>query len=501
MEPRRRSRCPLLTRPVQAILGIAAFATVGCGASPTTPNPTTTVRVVGPSSLTPGLTAQLQVEMNDGSLVTSGLSWKSQSPAVASVSQTGFLTAIGIGTTIITATAPGLSGQIPVAVQPAPTGTATITSCATISTPGQYTVTGDLSGLNNCITVSGAGSVRLDCAGHKVPGITVLNAVAITVTNCSVITNPIQVSASTSVTVSSSTVTVNLMGMGAGISFTGGGSNVAKGNTLSGGYDGGKANVGTDDGIVLIDEMNDDIENNTISSFFDQGVEAVGILAGTTIANNTLSNIGSSAVGSYYCTSWTNNVIRGNQVSNSATLTLAGYNLGRCGALIPPPAFSGNQFIGNVFRDPSPGTLGGPFGPTTVSGPSMFVQMSGTVTGNVLQGNDFGSNAGPNLIPLSGFIDGGGNICAPLDPSVSNFVCTGSGFQSRRRSLLWSGPVRPSAETKTPTGARMSRARSSGRSDPGRPLAACEPCPAAAFTADAVESEYGKQRPSRGLER
>jgi hypothetical protein len=56
----------------------------------------------------------------------------------------------------------------------------------------------------------------------------------------------------------------------------------------------------------------------------------------------------------------------------------------------------------------------------------MSVNGPATVTGNLLQGNDFGANDGPDLNPLSGFIDGGGNICGPLNPALSNFVCTGS---------------------------------------------------------------------------
>jgi hypothetical protein len=59
------------------------------------------------------------------------------------------------------------------------------------------------------------------------------------------------------------------------------------------------------------------------------------------------------------------------------------------------------------------------------------VDMSGTVSGNLVQGNDFGPNNGPYLIPLSGFIDGGGNVCGPFNPAVSNFPCTGSTSVSR----------------------------------------------------------------------
>jgi hypothetical protein len=134
----------------------------------------------------------------------------------------------------------------------------------------------------------------------------------------------------------------------------------------------------------------------------------------------------------------------GNQVSTTPLLLLVVYEAAatECGATITPSVFSGNQFTGNVFRNPSPGILTGPQ-------PRMSVNMPGSfVGGNLIQNNDFGTSDGPLLVPLTGFIDGGGNICGPLNPAVSNFICTGGGpeahlstaFGTPDHAWLWAPP-------------------------------------------------------------
>lgn len=101
-----------------------------------------------------------------------------------------------------------------------------------------------------------------------------------------------------------------------------------------------------------------------------------------------------------------------------------------CDGWTTPPVFSGNQFIGNVFRSPVGLII-----------PRMTVEINGTVSNNLLENNDFGSSDGPFLMPLSGFADGGGNICGPLSPALSNFVCTGgSRVVSGARPALWAPP-------------------------------------------------------------
>jgi hypothetical protein len=91
----------------------------------------------------------------------------------------------------------------------------------------------------------------------------------------------------------------------------------------------------------------------------------------------------------------------------------------KCGSTEPPAAFTGNQFIGNVFSSPNLGVGQSP------EMARMFVSLP-VAAGNLLQNNDFGTADGPYLSPLSGFMDGGGNICGPLNPALSNFVCGGA---------------------------------------------------------------------------
>jgi hypothetical protein len=136
------------------------------------------------------------------------------------------------------------------------------------------------------------------------------------------------------------------------------------------------------------------------------------------VADNAISNAGRAGIASYFCTSWTNNVIRANRVSGAPTLVTLSAAIGTlCGTTRPPIVLSANQFIGNVFRNGI--SIGLPVA-------RMFVNMAGeTVTGNLLQNNDFGQDDGPFLSPLSGFIDGGGNICGPVVPGLTNFVCSG----------------------------------------------------------------------------
>jgi hypothetical protein len=160
------------------------------------------------------------------------------------------------------------------------------------------------------------------------------------------------------------------------------------------------------------------------------GVEGVAAVGNTLIADNTFTGLGTTGVGSLYCTSWTNNVIRHNAVTETPTLALFGYQTGvLCGPTQLPGTLVNNQFVDNLFSNPAQGGFRGPF-----AMPRMSVNGPATVTGNLLQGNDFGPNDGPNLNPLSGFIDGGGNICGPLNPALSNFVCTGSAVSLGGRS-------------------------------------------------------------------
>lgn len=117
---------------------VCAISTVdtskqGCSAVTVTAVPVATVSV-SPASipLVPGETSQFSATTRDaGGATLSGraVAWSSSNAAVATVSQTGLVTAVGAGTTTISATSEGRSG------------TATVTVTTTAATVTQVTVT------------------------------------------------------------------------------------------------------------------------------------------------------------------------------------------------------------------------------------------------------------------------------------------------------------------------------------------------------------------------
>jgi hypothetical protein len=425
----------------------AAFVSAACGIP--TP-PTDYVSITGATTLTAvGQTEQLTAKNASGTVVSGSVTWKSANAAVVTISAAGLVTATGLGATIINATYQSATTIQPIAV--GPQGVTPIAACGTQSAPGSYVVATDLFPVGptaSCLTFNGASSLQLDCQGHSISSL-VLNGISGgTVTNCSAqsvtgngVSNltitrsalgTLAFTGATSCFVTNSTFSPSVgTKTDAGVFLTAGRNNQILNNAIAGGYDGSAAMVGIDDGIVLENETGDLIQGNTITNFWDTAVEGVGGVANTTIANNTMTNLGMTGIGTYWCTNWSNNVIRGNAVSRSPALLWAVYLTGGpCGSP-PVPGFVGNQFLGNSFSAPASGYQSA----VVVASPRMFVFLgSGApVSSNVLQGNDFGSNDGPEFTPLSGFIDGGGNICGPLNPAISNFVCTGGGSVGFRR--------------------------------------------------------------------
>jgi len=447
---------------------VAAIGLAECSARQVTapspspaPAPTPMLTLIGTSVLSVGLTSQLVATYSTGlpgTAVTSPVSWQSMAPSVATVTAAGLVTATAVGTATVTATSAGATGSVTIEVEAAGTGTIVLTTCAPISS-GSYTLSGDLPPTGGaCLQISNVSSVQLDCRGHMASALRISNASAVTISNCSVptsvtvttattvmVTNssfaglaaanvvsltatnsvfsapvyPVQVTNGTSVVLSHDTVTS--AGGGAGVILRGGSNNQVTSTSIAGGYDGSNAPVGTDDGILLVDEVGDVIQDNTISNFYDMGIEGVGVVQNVTLANNTFSNMGVAGLGSYWCTSWSGDSLRGNTVSMAQALVFVAYEVGsNCGSTTPPAIFMGNQFIANVFRNPAPG-----WGGSLLPFARLTIVMPGQVSGNVLQGNDFGTADGPNLSPLAGFTDGGGNICGPLNPGISNFPCAG----------------------------------------------------------------------------
>ena len=430
----------------------------------------------------PGQTTQLSVTDSAGAPVTSGVTWQTTSLGVASVSPSGLVTANTPGNTSIEARTSNATGTLLMYVTVPGIASAApkvLSSCQFI-TAGNYVLNADLPvpGSGACLSGAGTVSLQVDCQGHALPGLSLANVGAASFSNCaltrsstlanvsgvtiakSTFSAPLTVTNSSNVTISDSsfatsafyvvqmisttgtqllrdTITDTAASASAAVLFQNGSNNQTVQCTITGTYNGASLYNGTDDGILDINEVGDTFQGNTIRNFFDTAVEGVDLVANWTVADNSFSNIGVASISSYWCTNWTGTVFRNNDVSNTPMLLYTDYatGLGQCGASSIAGGFSNNQIVGNHFHNPLPNALSeirsveAPNGGRTqVTGPipRLIVAMRGLVTNNLVQGNDFGTSDGPFLSPLTGFSDGGGNICGPLNPKVSNFACTGA---------------------------------------------------------------------------
>jgi Right handed beta helix region/Bacterial Ig-like domain (group 2) len=451
-----------LIRALAATAAGLALSSLACGGSSTqTPtSPTTSgtrfLSISGATTLNPGATSQLSATVTvgtaSGSTTTTAASvtWQTRDAGVATVTAGGLLTGVSVGQTLVSASADGLFAQAAVTVKVTTTGApgTVITGCGAILTPGAYVLEQDLGVTSPCVSFSNTSNIQLNCQGHTVFGLALTNVSGATVQECTV-TDKVTMTNVTSITLSRSTIgsvvvsnssavviadntlgsvlassssgvqvlrdTIAASSATYAVFLSGGMNNLVLQSTLTGGWT-GIGHTGADDGVAIVNETGDTVQGNTINSFFDTAIEGVDSVSNTTIADNTGSNLGFFGIGSFWCTSWTNNIIRGNHFSNAKSFGFFTYDRSgsKCGVTVPQPGFSGNQFIGNVFRDS-----------TVTKSPMLEVYMSGSVSGNLIQGNDFGPNDGPQLVPLSGFVDGGGNVCAPMNPAISNFPCTG----------------------------------------------------------------------------
>jgi hypothetical protein len=494
MRPGARSTARTPWLAIAAIAGWTVVTLATC-ASPTSPLPPNSPAVSEQLTITgttlftaPGQTSQLAVTDAAGTKLTSGLTWLSGTSTVASVSQAGLVTAVALGTTSITVKTSNAIGAASVFVVGPTAAPKTLSACGSVAGGGSYVLTTDLvlpaNSTGVCVQLGTVGSVQIDCRGHVIQSLRVQNTNTATIANC-VVTGSISVSYSNNVTLTNVTAnagvqvnnstavtiancTINAAPSGDpnvnatfdtglriqgnmintlvtpiyGVYLASGSGNQVIQNTITGDYDGGTTLNGPDDGVLMITETGDTIEGNTIRNFFDTAVEGVNFLANATIADNTISNIGTAAVSSYWCTNWTGNVVRNNSVTQTTMLLYVNYSIGsfQCGLAGTQNAFTGNQIIGNHFRTPITGTQGfvpapGATGRLATSGPiaRIIIVLPAPVANNLIQGNDFGTSDGPFLLPFNGFTDGGGNLCGPLNPNVSNFPCAGVGSTSAYR--------------------------------------------------------------------
>ncbi|HUD10397.1 MAG TPA: hypothetical protein VMR28_01860 [Candidatus Saccharimonadales bacterium] len=188
--------------------------------------------------------------------------------------------------------------------------------------------------------------------------------------------------------------------------------------------------TGVDDGIILgngVDgaatdpytpETNDTVVNNNIHEVFDCGIEGVGTVNDTVINHNTISYAGNNGICSYYFSSWMNDTISYNTVTQGGT---SGVN-----------TFPGNNFFDFVSSNfPSTGQVdfennklvGNKYIPlSTNDGYGIYIDLGGTqynssnsnFTNDLFENNNLTHTATmytPEIIPSSMVVDGGRNIC------------------------------------------------------------------------------------------
>ena len=382
----------------------AALALGACGSrSPAAPSGAPNIVISGPPSLDVGRTVQYTATTDAGQDVTQQSDWTTSDRRVATTTHSGLVTGIAAGPITLTASYKGTAQTLTVTVTPAIVRSPSITACGTITTPGTYVLEADVAQPNAagpCLIIA-ASRVRVDGQGHSVTTVSIVGVSDVVLINCNVARHFILVRDANNVRLDHN--------VAAGIELANGRDNEVTHADIDGGYDGSGNTVGSDDGILLIDQTNVRIEGNTIRNVWDAGIEGVDVVAFTTIANNTIVNAGASGIASYWCTSWTGNVISGNSSTQSSNFMYVSYRTStqKCAVPSTPGLFQNNRVIGNVLRDRVAGGTDEALYFTLGNLPS------DAVSGNVIQNNDFGAAAGPYLNPPAGFVNGGGNICRP----------------------------------------------------------------------------------------
>ncbi len=393
---------------------------------------------------------------------------------------TGTRCAIASGSLMLLATAgcANSTGAAPTTpTSSASTGPTAITSCIDVTSPGKYVLAIDLP---TCDLVIRAANVDVDCNRRQLSSLKFQGANT-NATGCILTPRPgqgvafdvdgatggslknsdinggyldwyqasqfvfdgnrisgdcsLSVASSNHVSVTNNTITATAKSTTGGaraalIELASGSSNLVANNALDGGYHGSdKAGqgaddpLGTDDGIVVMNESGDIIQGNTINNVFDAAIEGAQSVSGTQIINNSTTNALIAGISSYHCTRWEGNTVSGNTVSQSLYLIyfLNDNNYLTC---ISASAFSNNQFANNVLRSPQTPLPGSKSFGMLVNFVSVQAPIAPSdVTANLIQANNFGSTL-VSVFPTSGFTNGGGNVCG----SGGNMICAGTGF-------------------------------------------------------------------------
>jgi len=344
-----------------------------------------------------------------------------------------------------------------------------IDSCRTISTAGEYSLSGDLTNTKSepCIKIQNVSNVTLDCQNYTITGknenynIYVKASSNFKLNNCKLISSESLPSASTQhvlriedskqgeiinstiggnytyTTISgssfvtarnntfntqlsvykSSNVTLkdnnfnNFSGGAANIILQDGNNNSLISNTLDGKSDGIFENkIGTDDVVVLDNEDNDLIQGNTLKNTYECAIEFNSI-AGVKIIGNKVNNTGLSFLCGWHYVSAKGVTVKDNMVNNSPSL----FWFFRERALRPNEQyvyFQDNIFENNKLTNPKTGT-GFSFAAMIDFNRSIVPPQNYIIGNNILRNNDFTKLVGSlRLAPANIVTDGGENICS-----------------------------------------------------------------------------------------
>lgn len=362
-----------------------------------------------------------------------------------------------------------------------------ITACAILTKPGNYIVSADIYGEGasenqGCITIKDTSNVFLDCAGHSIKGAPALlleDVNNFSVKNCK-LSQPDEVMGQIYTMIvksaSAGTFSDNFFGpsysqltdaknvilernkfnsflqfsysrdnsvrnntftlpkwnglTSAVLSFQYGGGNVVSGNNIDGMAKGVfEDKIGADDAITIFDESGDKVENNVLRNNWDCGIETFGVVTNSVFRANKIYNSGVCGIGAWYNSSWMNNVVSGNFISDAPQPIYFFYEFGlRPGGFDKRktmPADRGVYFTNNIFennvtdnsRQESHSshfikigvndTLGGFAGERNAQTSDLVV------SNNVFRNNNFGSQKMLIFEPAGGIVDGGGNRCNP----------------------------------------------------------------------------------------
>lgn len=192
-------------------------------------------------------------------------------------------------------------------------------------------------------------------------------------------------------------------------------------------------NYGADDGIIITEEKNDVISNNTISNIWDCGFESENLIENIQITNNSIINAGFCGIGGWYGNGLKDSVISGNTVDRAPALFYffrasgVSQDFGKTSPDDINVYFQNNQFTNNKLTNPkrlSTNTNASAYffmGPA----PNHSTQDSNLqLSNNKFSGNDFGTFLlAPSLSPASMIVDGGGNVCSKTNDTTYPLAC------------------------------------------------------------------------------